>query len=281
MEISVLGGGGLISNILGSIIRSVLVEHVARLQLAFKETDKVSSKAAAPFCVPTGLLTYNSDHISGPTPPYLVFLKSDYLPCTGALIHQLWVITAAHCNLPKLRVILGVTDPSDPTEDHVQVMGYEKMIHHPLFSISSIEHDLMLIKLTRKVEFNDYVKPVNLPKQMVSTNTMCTVSTWAYNLCDVAKDPDSLQNVNISVISKAKCANGYKSKDIKDSMICVGIVPGRRVPCKEVSSAPAVCNGTLHGILSYADGCVLRADVGIYTSIFHYMSWIEDIIQSK
>jgi hypothetical protein len=93
-------------------------------------------------------------------------------------------------------------------------------------------------------------------------------------------------------------------------MICVGIVPGRRQPCKvthssgftvpilflfsfarkmtwfslswqEVSAAPAVCDGTLFGILSYADGCVLRADVGIYTSIFHYIEWIEHTIQNN
>ncbi|XP_042533016.1 serine protease 58 [Dipodomys spectabilis] len=229
----------------------------------------------------SGVFVYNSDHIAGPTPPYLVFLKSDYLPCTGVLIHPLWVITSAHCNLPKLRVILGVTNPSDPTEDHVQVIGYEKMIHHPLFSVSSIEYDLMLIKLKRKVELNNYVKPLDFPQEMVSQDTTCIVSTWAYNLCDVTKDPDSLQNVNISVISQAECHNAYKTQEITDKMICVGIVPGKRLPCKEVSSAPAVCNGVLHGILAYTDGCILRADVGIYTSIFHYMSWIESTIQNN
>lgn len=48
----------------------------------------------------------------------------------------------------------------------------------------------------------------------------------------IAKDPDSLQNVNISVISKTNCRNAYKSYDITKSMLCLGIVPGRRRPCK-------------------------------------------------
>uniref|UniRef100_A0A8C2N1L5 Serine protease 58 n=1 Tax=Cricetulus griseus TaxID=10029 RepID=A0A8C2N1L5_CRIGR len=224
---------------------------------------------------------YNPDHIAGGTPPYLVYLKSDYLPCTGVLIHPLWVLTAAHCNLPKLRVILGLTNPSDNTEKNVEVTGYEKMIHHPRFSISSISYDLMLIKLKRTIQPNNYIRMVELPQHIIPEDTMCSVSTWSYNLCDTTKEPDSLQTVNISVISKTECRNGYKAYDIKENMICVGIVPGRRLPCKEVSAAPAVCNGVLYGILSYADGCVLRADVGIYASIFHFMPWIEDTIENN
>ncbi|XP_021501966.1 serine protease 58 [Meriones unguiculatus] len=226
-----------------------------------------------------GTFAYNADHVAGATPPYLVYLTSDYLPCTGVLIHPLWVITAAHCNLPKLRVILGVTSPTDPTEKNVEVSGYEKIIRHPSYSASSILYDVMLIKLSRIIRPSRYVKTVKLPQHILPVDTECSVSTWAYNLCDSTKDPDLLQTVNISVISKDECHNAYKSYDIKENMICVGIVPGRRLPCKEVSAAPAVCDDVLYGILTYADGCVLRADVGIYASIFHYVPWIEATIK--
>ncbi|XP_012623519.1 serine protease 58-like [Microcebus murinus] len=227
------------------------------------------------------VLAFNPDYVVADTPPYLVFLKSDYLPCAGALIHPLWVVTAAHCNLPKLRLIFGATIPSDLGERHLQVLDYEKLIYHPHFSVTSIEYDIMLIKLQTEVELNDYVKVVDLPYEAVPVNTMCNVSTWSYNICDMSKEPDLLQTVEISVISQNECRDAYKTHNIRENMLCVGIVPGRRQPCREVSAALAVCNGILQGIMSFADGCILRADVGIYAKLSNYRHWIEKVIQNN
>ncbi|XP_004677153.1 PREDICTED: serine protease 58-like [Condylura cristata] len=226
-------------------------------------------------------LAFDPDITKGVSTPYLVYLKSDYLPCAGVLIHPLWVLTAAHCNLPKLSVMLGVSNPSNPKEKHVQEVGFEKMIHHSGFLITAIYHDLMLIKLKQNIQLNEYTALVSLPREPAPENSTCMVSTWAYSICEITKDPTSLQHVNISVISPNQCRDAYKTLSIKDNVMCVGIVPGRRQPCKEVTAAPAVCNGTLQGILAMADGCVLRADVGIYTRVLNYVSWIENVIQNN
>ena len=81
-------------------------------------------------------------------------------------------------------MILGITNPADATEENVTVTGYEKMIRHPFFSISSISYDLMLIKLKKLVEPGSHIKTVALPQHIIPKNALCSVSTWAYNLCD-------------------------------------------------------------------------------------------------
>ena len=45
----------------------------------------------------------------------------------------------------------------------------------------------MLIKLKTLIEPRNYIKMVKLPQYVIPENTMCSVSTWAYNLCDTSE----------------------------------------------------------------------------------------------
>lgn len=96
--------------------------------------------------------------------------------------------------------MLGITNPSNIKEPNVQVIGYEKIIHHPYFSISSIQDDIMLIKLNRVAHLNNYVKLVKLPNQPVRVDTMCMVTTWGYNICDVGKSATCVMSAEFNGI---------------------------------------------------------------------------------
>lgn len=84
-------------------------------------------------------------------------------------------------------MVLGVTNPSSLTEQNVQEVGYEKMIYHPDFAITSMENNLLLIKLKRYLHLDDHVQLVGLPSEPAPEGATCTVSTWAFSLCDVCE----------------------------------------------------------------------------------------------
>ena len=65
----------------------------------FQIIPEKQSQNLCSMCLCPVALTFDPDYKDAITPPYLIYLKSDYLPCVGVLIHPLWVITAAHCNL--------------------------------------------------------------------------------------------------------------------------------------------------------------------------------------
>ncbi|KAM6287663.1 trypsin I-P1-like [Spheniscus humboldti] len=205
--------------------------------------------------------------------PYQVSLNSGYHFCGGSLINSQWVLSAAHCYKSRIQVQLGKHNLA-LTESTQQFISSAKVIRHSGYSSTTLDNDIMLIKLAKPAQLNRAVQTVPLPTSCVATGTTCLISGWGNTLSDANPHPDTLQCLKAPVLSSRKCTEAYPGK-ITKNMICVGFLEGGKDSCQGDSGGPVVCNGQLQGIVSWGIGCAQKGYPGVYTKVCNYVSWIK------
>ncbi|KAM6288425.1 trypsin I-P1-like [Spheniscus humboldti] len=205
--------------------------------------------------------------------PYQVSLNSGYHFCGGSLINSQWVLSAAHCYKSRIQVQLGKHNLA-LTESTQQFISSAKVIRHSGYSSTTLDNDIMLIKLAKPAQLNRAVQTVPLPTSCVATGTTCLISGWGNTLSDANPYPDTLQCLKAPVLSSRKCTEAYPGK-ITKNMICVGFLEGGKDSCQGDSGGPVVCNGQLQGIVSWGIGCAQKGYPGVYTKVCNYVSWIK------
>ncbi|XP_030677761.1 kallikrein-9 isoform X1 [Nomascus leucogenys] len=155
---------------------------------------------------------------------------------------------------------------------------------HPGFNkdLSANDHndDIMLIRLPRQARLSPAVQPLNLSQTCVSPGMQCLISGWGAVSSPKALFPVTLQCANISILENKLCHWAYPGH-ISDSMLCAGLWEGGRGSCQGDSGGPLVCNGTLAGVVSGgAEPCSRPRRPAVYTSVCHYLDWIQEIMEN-
>ncbi|KAK3516771.1 hypothetical protein QTP70_023648 [Hemibagrus guttatus] len=109
--------------------------------------------------------------------PWQASLNAGYHFCSGSLISQNWVVSAAHCYQSRVQVRLGEHN-IQVNEGTEQFISSAKVFRHPNYSSWTGDSDIMLIKLSQPATLNNYVQPIALPNSCPVVGTWCKVSGW-------------------------------------------------------------------------------------------------------
>ncbi|XP_071343592.1 serine protease 57-like [Trachinotus anak] len=199
--------------------------------------------------------------------------------CGGLLVREDFVLTAAHCQIPRAyKVVLGgdTLTRNEPTKQELTVA---RSIPHPNYD--GHENDIMLLKLNRRALLTEAVQLISLKDGRVRARSQCVTTGWG-DIGDNNTLPNTLQEVNVTTLSDQTCRRRWGRVPITRSMVC-GV--GRRAFqgfCSGDSGGPLVCDGAAAGVVSFSGRrCGDPRTPDVYTRISSFREWIRSVLNNN
>ncbi|XP_068980998.1 transmembrane protease serine 9-like [Bombus flavifrons] len=259
----------------------------------------VNSKAYRGFTVPLFDSRIVGGHEATPGQyPWQVSLQWGWLFgyshfCGGAILNNQWIVTAGHCVLAvptygDFIVKAGKHNlkTAESTEQSIQVV---KTFVHEKYTGDVAPYDIALLKLASPLKLNNAVKAISLTRSNTASGKAVLTGWGSTSRTSNPNMPDKLQTAELPIIDLQTCKNSIEKltgpSPLHETNICTGPLTGGFSACNGDSGGPLILNGSkpeLIGIVSW--GIVPCGTVGaasVYTKVYSFVSWIENIISKN
>lgn len=207
--------------------------------------------------------------------------------CGSSVIHQKWVVTAAHCvdrkygsrNLEPgdIQVLVGAHDLS---KEEGRRIGVKRIIVHPNYDSARYINDIALLELEESagVESLPLYESIN---DLAGENAVAI--GWGSMSSDRNRPvyPVARQQVTLPIADQWQCTVAYGSL-VGDSMICAGVPAGGKDACQGDSGGPLVVQDgagwVLAGITSWGVGCAQPGKYGVYSRVSSFMEFVREYV---